>query len=74
MNLTPERNYNPVYQATYDGIIKAGVLGDVYHARLVWHPNGNWRRQAEMPTPDYDPSRWGVTRAPGRSSGAARIL
>jgi len=54
-----QRNYNPVYQAAYDGIIKAGVLGDVYHARLVWHRNGNWRRQAEMPSPDYDPSRWG---------------
>jgi len=30
-------------------------------------------RGGPMPTPDYDPSRWGVTRAPGRSSGAARI-
>jgi len=54
-----QRQYNPVYQAAYDGIIKAGVLGDVYHARLVWHRNANWRRKAEMPSPDYDPSRWG---------------
>jgi predicted dehydrogenase len=54
-----QRHYNPVYQATYDGIIRAGALGDVYHARLVWHRNGNWRRQATPPTPDYDPSRWG---------------
>ena len=23
----------------------AGLLGDVYHARLAWHRNGNWRRQ-----------------------------
>ena len=54
-----QRFYNPIYQAAYDGIIKAGVLGDVHHARLVWHRNGNWRRQAEKPSPDYDPSRWG---------------
>jgi predicted dehydrogenase len=54
-----QRNYNPVYQATYDGIIKAGVLGEVYHARLAWHRNGNWRRAGEPPSKDYDPSPWG---------------
>jgi predicted dehydrogenase len=54
-----QRNYNPVYQATYEGIIKAGVLGDVYHARLAWHRNGNWRRPVESPGKDYDPSAWG---------------
>jgi predicted dehydrogenase len=54
-----QRCYNPAYQAAFEGIIKAGVLGDVYHARLVWHRNGTWRRQAQMPSPDYDPSRWG---------------
>jgi predicted dehydrogenase len=54
-----QRFYNPVYQAAYEGIVKAGLLGDVYHARLVWHRNGTWRRQAEPPSPDYDPSRWG---------------
>jgi predicted dehydrogenase len=54
-----QRYYNPIYQASYDGIVKAGLLGEVYHARLVWHRNGNWRRQAELPTPDYDASRWG---------------
>ena len=35
------------------------MLGDIYHARLVWHRNGNWRRKGEPPSPDYDPSRWG---------------
>jgi predicted dehydrogenase/uncharacterized membrane protein YphA (DoxX/SURF4 family) len=54
-----QRFYNPVYQATYEGIIKPGVLGDVYHARLVWHRNQNWRRKEDPPAPDYDPSRWG---------------
>jgi predicted dehydrogenase len=54
-----QRFYNPVYQAAYDGIIKSGGLGEVYHARLVWHRNGNWRRKEEPPSPDYDPSRWG---------------
>jgi predicted dehydrogenase len=54
-----QRFYNPVYQSAYEGIVKPGLLGEVYHARLVWHRNGNWRRQAEPPSPDYDPSRWG---------------
>ena len=54
-----QRNYNPIYQAAYDGIIKTGTIGDVYHARLAWHRNGNWRRKGEPPAPDYDPSKWG---------------
>jgi predicted dehydrogenase len=54
-----QRYYNPMYQAAYDGIIRTGALGEVYHARLVWHRNGNWRRQGEPPSPDYDPSPWG---------------
>jgi predicted dehydrogenase len=41
------------------GNIKAGVLGEVYHARLAWHRNGNWRRAGEPPSKDYDPSPWG---------------
>ena len=36
-----QRYYNPIYQASYAGIVKAGLLGEVYHARLVWHRNGN---------------------------------
>jgi predicted dehydrogenase len=54
-----QRNYNPVYQAAHAGIIKAGLLGEVYLARLVWHRNGNWRRREEPPAPGYDPSHWG---------------
>ncbi len=54
-----QRTYNPVYQAAYDGIVRAGVLGDMYHARLVWHRNQSWRRKLEEPEPGYDPSRWG---------------
>jgi predicted dehydrogenase len=54
-----QRFYNPVYQAAYEGIVKAGVLGDVYHARLVWHRNGPWRRKEEPPSPGFDPSQWG---------------
>jgi predicted dehydrogenase len=54
-----QRNYNPIYQSAYEGIIRPGVLGDVYYARLAWHRNANWRRKADPPTPDYDPSRWG---------------
>jgi predicted dehydrogenase len=54
-----QRYYNPVYQAAHEGIIRSGTLGDVYHARLVWHRNGNWRRSEDPPAPGYDPSRWG---------------
>jgi predicted dehydrogenase len=54
-----QRFYNPVYQATYEGIVKAGVLGEVYTARLVWHRNQNWRRKEDPPSPDFDPSPWG---------------
>jgi predicted dehydrogenase len=54
-----QRFYNPVYQAAYQGIVRAGVLGEVYLARLVWHRNQNWRRKEDPPRPDYDPSPWG---------------
>jgi predicted dehydrogenase len=54
-----QRNYNPIYQAAHEGIVKAGQLGDVYHARIVWHRNGTWRRKGEPPSPDYNPSQWG---------------
>jgi predicted dehydrogenase len=54
-----QRNYNPMYHAANEGIVKAGILGDIYHVRLAWHRNGSWRRKAEPPSPDYDPSQWG---------------
>jgi predicted dehydrogenase len=54
-----QRNYNPVYQAAHEGVIKRQLLGDVHHVRLAWHRNGNWRRAGEPPSKDYDPSRWG---------------
>jgi predicted dehydrogenase len=54
-----QRFYNPLYESAYAGVLKAGVLGDIYYARLAWHRNANWRRKAEPPSPDYDPSRWG---------------
>jgi predicted dehydrogenase len=54
-----QRCYNPIYQASYDGIVRAGLLGEVYHARLVWHRNGSWRRTADLPSPDYTPAPWG---------------
>jgi predicted dehydrogenase len=54
-----QRNYNPIYQTAHEGIVKAGVLGDVYMARIAWHRNGNWRRAGDPPSPGYDPSKWG---------------
>lgn len=54
-----QRYYNPIYQAAYNNIVKPGLLGDVYHARLVWHRNASWRRNEEAPAPDFNPSKWG---------------
>jgi predicted dehydrogenase len=54
-----QRFYNPVYNSAYNGIVKAGLLGDVYHARLAWHRNGNWKRKGDPPAPGYDPAKWG---------------
>jgi predicted dehydrogenase len=54
-----QRRYSPIYQAAYDGIVKRGLLGDVYHVRMIWHRNANWRRKGEPPVPDYDASKWG---------------
>jgi predicted dehydrogenase len=54
-----QRFYNPMYQAAYQGIVKAGTLGEIYLARIAWHRNGNWRRAGDPPTPAYDPSPWG---------------
>lgn len=54
-----QRYYNPIYQAAYNNVIKQGVLGDVYHARLAWHRNASWRKKEEPPAPNFDPSRWG---------------
>jgi predicted dehydrogenase len=54
-----QRRYNPVYEAAFEGIVRAGTLGEVYHARMIWHRNANWRRSGTPPSPDYDPSRWG---------------
>jgi predicted dehydrogenase len=54
-----QRYYNPMYQATYNNIIKQGLLGEVYHARLAWHRNSSWRKEEEPPSPNFDPSAWG---------------
>jgi predicted dehydrogenase len=54
-----QRFYNPVYQAAYEGVVRNGLLGDIYHARLAWHRNASWRREEQPPSSDYDPSKWG---------------
>jgi predicted dehydrogenase len=54
-----QRHYNPVYQAAYEGIIRPGMLGEMYYSRLLWHRDGSWRREVELPAPGFDPSRWG---------------
>ena len=54
-----QRYYNPIYQAAYGNIIKQGLLGDVYCARLTWHRNASWRKNEEPPSPDFNPGKWG---------------
>ena len=54
-----QRNYNPVYRSAYEGVMKTGQLGDIYHVRLSWARNGNWRRNQPIPSKDYDASKWG---------------
>ena len=54
-----QRYYNPMYQAAYSSIIKQGLLGDVYYARLAWHRNSTWRKKDEPPSADFNPAKWG---------------
>ena len=54
-----QRYYNPMYQAAYNSIVKQGLLGDVYYARLAWHRNSTWRKKEDPPSADFDPGKWG---------------
>ena len=54
-----QRNYNPMYESAFEGIFKKELLGDIYFSRILWHRNGNWRRQGQPPSPDYSPAEWG---------------
>jgi predicted dehydrogenase len=54
-----QRNYNPIYRSAFDGVMKTGVLGDIYTIRLSWARNGNWRRNVNPPSKDFDASKWG---------------
>jgi predicted dehydrogenase len=54
-----QRNYNPVYRKAYEGVMKTGLLGEIYHIRLSWARNGNWRRNQTPPSKDFDASKWG---------------
>jgi predicted dehydrogenase len=54
-----QRNYSPLYHSAYEGVIKTGTLGEIYAVRVAWHRNGNWRRKADPPSPDYNPAKWG---------------
>lgn len=54
-----QRYYNPIYQAAYANIVKQGLLGDIYHARLAWHRNSSWRKKEDPPAANFDASKWG---------------
>ena len=53
------RFYSPHYHAAHEHVIKAGLLGDVYHVRLMYHRNRSWRRDIAPPSSSYSPARWG---------------
>ncbi|PYQ40951.1 MAG: hypothetical protein DMF77_17315 [Acidobacteria bacterium] len=53
------RFYDPNYQAAYEHVIRPGLLGEVYHVRLMYHRNRSWRRDTKPPSADYSPARWG---------------
>jgi predicted dehydrogenase len=59
LEIAYQRLSSPMYQASYDGILGTGALGDIYHVRLAWHRNGSWRRTGDPPAPDYSPAKWG---------------
>src|SRR5260221_12772304 len=53
------RFYDPKYQTAYEHVIRPGLLGEVYHVRLMYHRNRSWRRDTKPPSADYSPARWG---------------
>lgn len=59
LELGYQRNYNPLYQSAYEGVVKTGAIGEIYHVRTAWHRNGSWRRQGDPPSRDFNPSQWG---------------
>jgi predicted dehydrogenase len=59
LELGYQRNYNPLYRSAYEGVIKTGAIGEIYHVRTAWHRNGSWRRKGDPPSHDFNPSQWG---------------
>jgi predicted dehydrogenase len=59
LELGYQRNYNPLYRSAYEGVIKTGAIGEIYHVRTAWHRNGSWRRQGDPPSHDFNASQWG---------------
>jgi predicted dehydrogenase len=53
------RFYDARYQAAYQHVVRRGLLGDIYHARLMYHRARSWRRNTAPPSPDYSAARWG---------------
>jgi predicted dehydrogenase len=59
LELGYQRNYSALYHSAYEGIIKSGALGEVYHVRATWHRNGSWKRKGDPPSKEYDAAKWG---------------
>ncbi len=59
LELGYQRNYNPLYRSAYEGVIKTGAIGEIYHVRTAWHRNGSWRRTGDPPSHDFNASQWG---------------
>ena len=47
-----------------------GLLGEIHHARLMYHRNRSWRRDTPPPSAEYSPARWGYPRGITSSTGA----
>jgi len=54
-----QRFYNPIYHQMVS-MIKEGLLGDIYHIRMLWHRNTDWRANARWTIDEsFDPTPWG---------------
>ncbi len=59
-----QRRANPLYASAL-GMVRQGLIGEVYYVRTLWHRNGDWRRgvpdlaELQKADPTFDPKRWG---------------
>ena len=57
-----QRYYNPIYQAAYKNIIKQGLLGDIYHARLAVASQLDLAQKRRSAGAKFRPQQLGLSR------------